>query len=199
MKPIPPSRRDPEDWKGIGSVAISLLALTVSAISAYFAVESARISRDSTLVSRRPILAIDNLQRRDSTGFTRFVFKNGGGSPALSVIIQGKTEVILPNQEPEFDRYEESEFKGIVGTGQTVEQGIREHAGQGTRERPLSDADLKAIQDQRELLYVHGRVKYADMWGQNHWLKFCYKLNPQLTAYYACLKYNSIDNENPAR
>jgi hypothetical protein len=171
---------------GGATLVISLLALIASAFSAYVGAVSARLSKSSTLVSRRPIVAVDKAYPAEPLDFARFTFKNAGTSPALDVLIRGKSELRAPREKPDFDHYSDSESKGVVSAGMTFDQGI-------VLPR-LTQQDISAVQAQTKLLYVHGWVGYRDMWHEDHWLKFCFKLGPMMQGYYSCSEHNSLDN-----
>lgn len=186
MTHLSTSRRD---WTREATLAISLLALIASAISAYVSADSARLTKASTLVARRPIIAQDKVLPY-SPDFARFAFKNAGTSPALDVVIYGKSELWdeRAGKGPDFDHYPKYQYQGVVSAGMSADQGINLPQ--------LQQRDTDAIRTQTKLLYVHGLVCYRDMWNQPHWLKFCSKLGPQMEGYYSCMEHNSIDNSS---
>jgi hypothetical protein len=174
------------DWVSRIALAVSGLALLISGFSAY-------VTWSSTVVSRRPIVVVESAIplepfKVNAKNFTKFQFKNAGTTPALSVVVSGKSEIVrrIKGSRADFDHYAESQSENVVGPNAEFIQNILIS--------PLSPQDVGDIHAQSALVYVHGLVKYEDMWKKAHWLKFCYKLDPLTATYYPCQENNVIDN-----
>jgi hypothetical protein len=183
MKPLARDPKPKQNWMGSISLTVSIIALSVSAVSAY-------INWTSTFVSRRPIIVVTGVIPREpfkpnEENFADVEFKNAGTSPALAVFVSGKSELLTSGRKGDFDNYDVSQADNVVAPSVSFTEGILI--------RPIEPRGFESIRSESAFIYVHGSVTYRDMWNREHWLKFCYKLDPRETHYFPCREHNDLD------
>lgn len=128
----------------------------------------------------------------------QFALANSGKTPAFVSTIQ-KNSVFMDGDltDPPANSALKEEFTGraVIFTGQP---GI----GIEIPAPDYSDADLNAIRDHRKTLNFYRRFEYSDIFGNQHFTKFCYHYvvtwGPfPFEGLTSCRQYNDTDDSKP--
>lgn len=120
-------------------------------------------------------------------------FSNSGKTPARSVLFTFRIEYVKPGAIPSLTYDTKSSKLGFMGAlfpnePQTVNISTPES---------LTDVDFKNLAAGKSFVAEYGEMKYQDVFGIEHWNKFCTWLpfgppGPYLSR--TCVEYNDVDN-----
>jgi len=150
--------------------------LLVTAIYAVFAGLQWNIMRNSMVVDQRAWMGVNtivgNLQVGKPTVIT-VAFKNTGKTPAKEVSLVGFCELVETNDSPNFGEEKEliSKIKGVIMPQQEFRSDLNLF---GTEH--FNEAMLKQVVAMGRF-YVHGTMRYNDIFRYHHWVTFCYYLD----------------------
>ncbi len=121
-------------------------------------------------------------------------FKNTGKTPAFEV-----SGSVVSEPEPSGVRpkvaYAQSSNKlyGMVPPNGSVFTTVNVTWNASTKEpMPLTQAAFAEIQAGSEVIFIHGRLTYNDVFRAPHWTEYCFKLLPT-GAFTSCNEHNDAD------
>jgi hypothetical protein len=154
------------------------------------------IMRSSMILEQRAWIGITTLSvvqfEVGKPIITQIGFKNTGKTPAKKVTISSVGEAVKSDSPPYFTKEEKDgleESKGIVTPQQEIGVIFND-----SRQIPLSDIGFKGIISDIARLYMHGIVKYDDIFGHHHWITYCYRLEPDGKHFSAYKEHNDTDD-----
>lgn len=120
-------------------------------------------------------------------------FKNSGDSPAKNAKIQTWNQIDKSDIPPRFDvvgqRIKGMDSTGIVAPGGHVISSIKVYSGE-----PITKTVFDSINNGERSVFVFGMLTYDDIFGQHHWITYCYCLTPGGDKYIAYKKHNDTDS-----
>lgn len=123
---------------------------------------------------------------------TQVVIKNAGKTPAKNVSygwrLDGATKEDISKLN--FDQPIADIKTGILPPEGQMIQAMDPFKGQ-----VLGQQRYDAIGDRSLTAFFYGRVRYDDVFGCHHWIKFCYVFNPDRKIFDLCSVHNSMDEE----
>jgi hypothetical protein len=61
--------------------------------------------------------------------------------------------------------------------------------------KPLDDKTFKSITSKETIVYIHGIVKYDDIFERHHWITYCYFIASDGHSYNAYKEHNDMDSD----
>jgi hypothetical protein len=131
----------------------------------------------------------------------RMTLTNKGKTPAKRVSGRAYVEKILINQKLEFGKYEQQFGSGFLAPNIPISnwgfQSAHKHVP-----LPMSKTDVADLNEGRAIAVVHGDITYLDIFGIEHWTKFCtynaafrfITTTPVQNTAPPCTNYNDADN-----
>lgn len=119
-------------------------------------------------------------------------FKNTGRTPAKNIDSAAVQEPVPPNGVPNFT-LEDSvirQSKPIIPP-----QGEFIVPLNTSTNKPLDDKAFKAITSKEIIVYIHGILKYDDIFDRHHWITYCFYLTPDGKSYDAYKEHNDMDSD----
>jgi hypothetical protein len=124
-------------------------------------------------------------------------YRNTGRTPALHIETRVRADALAPGQLPRFI-YDDIQPTGTGVMGPNVEflgllNPIKTPSGLPGY---LVESDYDAMFVLRtKVVYTHGLIKYSDIFGREHWTRFCFRLDivPAI-SWNACEENNEMDN-----
>ena len=123
--------------------------------------------------------------------------KNTGKTPAMKINSRGRGESIVKNSTANFSYVDITTYKaGFLTPGGTFVIGSTPIVDPQTNQSKIFDFEtvnnitMKAI-----TLYVHGRIDYNDIFGDQHWLTYCATLSVPFNGKFGfCDTHNDTDD-----
>lgn len=131
----------------------------------------------------------------DKSFSTTAEMKNLGKTPAKNIKFGDRFEGIPPSLHPIFN----DDTLAFVDAGMLPPQGPATRPVEitpGKPDDPLGQGRFEAIRDGNIVAYYWGLIKYDDVFGFHHWLKFCYIYNVPHRQFNLVSMHNDIDPEN---
>lgn len=122
------------------------------------------------------------------------IIKNTGKTPALNTVIYAIIEPVLTEERPNFLYTGIKSFSaGMLAPNGTGHIGPLPIPKAGSTEAAIfSQEQIDLLKQTRFGIYMHGRIEYADIFGNNHWTTYCSFLLP--TGGFAhCYEHNETD------
>jgi hypothetical protein len=146
--------------------------------SAKAAEESSRISTEGMQLAQRAYLVpekiafVSGVPSVNQVLVTSCILRNTGNSPALNVRVEDKMEIRNPVNSQAPLLYPDTKRPGLdIGPGTELK---REYSLHGTSAQ-VTQHQASAIQNDTMRLYVYGWARYNDIFGREHWTKWCYE------------------------
>lgn len=174
--------------------ALSMVISVISAITAWVALDA---SKEASRDDRRAWIGIKGATgtRETNAGGNVFLWSgsdnrlgvlvtNYGRTPALDVhgcvrtTTVGKSESFVP--PPCFH-----DPNGSIGTIDTETKVLLR-----TKHFIMGNQQLDQLKSSEEIMYLHGWIKYKDIFQRPHGVTFCYVLSPDLSGFHPYNKYN---------
>jgi hypothetical protein len=116
-------------------------------------------------------------------------FGNTGRTPAIGIRSQIMSVPIPRGQEPDFTYADPPESQAVLQpNGQFIVSWKATKVGE-----VFNQATLESLKSGTVRLYVYGHVSYDDVFGGQHWTRFCLHLRGDMDGFTHCKKYNEID------
>lgn len=125
-------------------------------------------------------------------------FRNSGKTPAKDVFANTVVDPVTMPGDPNFSYQGDPTARvGIIAPNGANFATLYPVRSRSTGvERPLIIELLALLQKEEQRLYVHGRVAYADIFRECHWMTFCfYLLAPDLSSFAVCPDHNDTGEE----
>lgn len=174
----------------IASGVVALLAGLATVFQAYTSNESIIIAKEQFRVSNRPyfILAhVDTLRFAEGESLaTRVHLKNVGNTPAFDVSVTANIESFADSfpDQPIYSKVSKKPSSGIIAQHDTAFV----HVSTVTK---MNLAIMSELLTGKITLYVHGVIKYKDIFKNIHETTFCGRFNPRRNQFVFCEKYNA--------
>jgi hypothetical protein len=114
-------------------------------------------------------------------------FSNYGPTPANKVEIVTVVEPIPKGKSPVFI-YDGDPVVKFGSLAPNIEQRVRQFPVTSIstgEQRPLTDELWELLDKDGVRLFTHGRITYVDIFGDSHWLTFCYYLVVPFNEHFA--------------
>ncbi len=169
------------------SIKVALSGVAVSSMGI-------KAAEKQTRLDQRAWMGVSNVLSNMEAGKPMVVhvsFKNTGKTPAKNVTIAAHAESIPIKSLPDFSKEKRTpqESRGIVPP-----QGEPTATLNLTGNEKISDNFIEAVNKSIIRVYVHGTMRYEDIFGIKHWLTFCFYLPPNSKAWGAYKEHNDTDN-----
>lgn len=116
------------------------------------------------------------------------VFKNTGKTPARNVRVAAVIDPVTGGHRPDFDAIEATS-RGLLQPGATMFTTLHsDDSGRG-----ITQFGYDSVMNGSLKIYLHGTVRYRDIFDRQHWATFCFNLLPT-GAYGVCAEHNESDN-----
>ncbi len=116
--------------------------------------------------------------------------KNTGKTPALKVVFHNRLQAILATEQINRN-FGESNGHGTVMPDSKQIISIGEN-------HPVSVETFEQVRNGVRTMYLHGRIEYRDIFGDDHWTNWCFRLVGE-DSFVAHSQYNDTDDsQNPA-
>src|SRR5689334_23378506 len=116
--------------------------------------------------------------------------KNNGASPAVDVQdgywFENPLSGQMPNLKDVWDRSRKNGqmlSKSVIQPGATVLLRIPSSEDGRT---PMNEVTFNAITSGERVSYIFGETRYGDIFGDNHWTRWCYRYDPLKKTYALC-------------
>jgi hypothetical protein len=192
---------------GLGQMAVASRTATAAQQQAGAAQDSADAIERQTKVTERSWLGPTDIayskppQSNDPIIVVAH-FKNTGKTPAKAVILADVMEALSRDQKPDFGKEVSFPTPSVLFPGgeffMTFDTSGATSNGQASVPH-VSGPDIEALRADFLRLYVHGRIKYEDIFGCKHWTTFCYRSYAG-PGFIACEQHNDTDRnqcQNP--
>ncbi|HEV3041729.1 MAG TPA: hypothetical protein VHA33_28445 [Candidatus Angelobacter sp.] len=158
-------------WYGRRSATIAERSTRAAEVSAKASEESARLAAEGMQLAQRAYLSVVELQYSqvpsvNKTLGVNVILRNPGNSPAMNIRIAESIDIrisvsTMPLTYPD---HPDQGFDAAPGTDI-----VREYHYAVTQEH------VDAIANDTKRLYVWGWARYNDIFGKEHWTKWCYE------------------------
>ncbi len=118
----------------------------------------------------------------------RVSIKNTGKTPATDVIFHARLQAISKGAVPNYS------YGDTGGSGMMLPQSIGTHEiGMG---HPVPADTSRALARGERTMFLHGRIEYKDIFGDEHWTNWCYYLEGYgLETFTAYKEHNDTDDQ----
>jgi len=150
--------------------------LVVTFVYAVFSGLQWNIMRSSMQLDQRAWVNFDRAEVKQfkigEQSIVSIIFKNYGKTPAKIVAVNPVIEVIAQETSPNFakENYAIKTTPAILAPQQTMAIYLKDKS-------ILSDYNFKNITTGKDLIYIHGIIKYVDIIGNHHWTTYCMVLD----------------------
>jgi hypothetical protein len=175
--------------------SLVLVIVGIGGVSAAFrtlrAIERQAETMDRTLrVDQRAWMGIVNIQIHRFLEPNRdFIVdietKNTGKTPALKVVFHNRLQAILATEQINRN-FGESNGHGTVMPDYKQVISIGEN-------HPVSVETFEQVRNGVRTMYLHGRIEYRDIFGDDHWTNWCFRLVGE-DLFVAHSQYNDTDD-----
>lgn len=175
------------------NIFMMILIFIVTAIYAVFAGLQWRIIQTSMRIDQRAWIAFNGINIEFKVGKPVVVivnFINTGKTPAINLNYITTFEPLDTDTSPDFSKENNiiTEYKGLATPRQEFQIVVKP-----PENILLTDIGYTNVISGTQRLYIHGRIRYTDIFGYPHWITYCYYLDRDLKRWHAHKEHNDID------
>jgi uncharacterized repeat protein (TIGR01451 family) len=166
-------------------------------------VQSARVSDDALKLGQRAWVSVQSVRLEPPTPTIgqpltiRVGIRNTGLTPAVRIV---GTSVVDPVPEGAYPLFSHTKDRRVA-VGMLAPQAdhffpmtVTTSISSG-KPAPLTEPIFAYLVAGKARLYAHGRIDYADVFGDRHWITFCYRLTIPLNGNFElCAGHNETDD-----
>jgi hypothetical protein len=118
-------------------------------------------------------------------------FHNAGKTPAnnIQIFIDVKTGTgVYPVEQAKVDSIVKTQPRSTLGANQTIHTSLKPEIAFVFRRN-----DSLYISQEKSTMFVFGKTIYQDIFGKDHYTRFCYYLSSRTKSFYIYKKYNDSD------
>jgi hypothetical protein len=148
---------------------------------------SVDLTRESTRLDQRAWISIPKIEGKptiDQPLWINVTAKNTGKTPAIKFLLVGEIEVKeISKADPDFAaelqkiRDKKPTYFAIGGVLGPAEENTQTLKYRPYMDNPLQKKDVETVQAPTEEIYAFGEATYADIFGCDHSIRFCVRLN----------------------